>query len=403
MRFRPQPRERGLVIILGAGASYGADVPSPPPVMKSFIQDGRRTVKSDYSGLWELLERMGYPMETLDAGHPNLEELFTVLHAISTGIWYRSRTDYVDLVGGQFAKIRPVDLLVSFIVEVLDSPSISALSRPCRHHSRVFETLRHGDTVISFNYDLIAEASLRKTVRWSEAGGYGFACQNYISKMESSGVFDPELPCDVALLKPHGSLNWGVKYDTSLLRGQDTLPMSWDRPVREELLGLRRWPGHGREEMQIAVRDLDEIGDHCYKTLAIDAFKFYNTIPEEMTTSERQLFMSGPVSIYRDIYMVPPAAYKFSDPTIPDQVTEIWSHAMTALVQAKRVLCIGYSFPSTDVEFGTLFRLALLRNSNSRISIEVVNPDLQITQTIAAMTPRCRIKHVGRYLSEYMP
>lgn len=211
MNFLPRPRAGGKVIILGAGASFGADVEAAPPVMSAFVRTGRGIARFNYAPLWTFLEHIGYPLDSIESGNPNLEELFTVLQTISTGIWYTSRDDYWDSVGEDFARMRPVDLLLSFIVEILDVPSVSACRNPCLYHRKLFSELQPGDTIISFNYDLIADTALRKEVYWDEAGGYGFSCISRIKELDSKGLFDTGMRCDILLLKPHGSLNWRLQ------------------------------------------------------------------------------------------------------------------------------------------------------------------------------------------------
>lgn len=401
MKFLPRPRKRGLVIILGAGASYGADVPKAPPVMNSFVRKGREYVESDYDPLWAFLERIGYSLQSLESGNPNLEELFTALQTISTGIWYTSRSDYVKYVGKEFSRTRPVDLLLSFIVEVLNSPSISAISRPCKFHNRLFSKLQQGDTVISFNYDLIADASLRSTVAWSETGGYGFVCGNLIRELGEKGkVFDVDDPCNVALLKPHGSLNWRLEVDYNpLLSSDDKTFYRTPAPIHRELLG--RW---GREKVKenVAVCTLSDIEDRCYKYLPIEDFNFQKTLLPRMTAHERQLFLQNAVQIPTGTYIIPPAAYKFGDADIPQDTVEIWSQMSKALSSARRILCVGYSFPTTDVEFSSLFRLSLLSNSIPNLKIEVINPDPSIVQKLALMAPSVKVRNVAHTLSEYV-
>jgi hypothetical protein len=369
--------------------------------MKSFVRTGREAIKHDYSSLWSFLDRIGYSLKNLDAGNPNLEELFTVLQTISTAIWYTSRKEYIESVGDDFAKMRPIDLLLSFIIEVLDAPSLSARSRPCKYHRRLFSSLRPGDTIITFNYDLIADFSLRAEHNWNEAGGYGFACHSRMVDLNSKGLFDINMPCDVALLKPHGSLNWQLeKYSLpSPLAGEPSVLQYRRKPIREELLG-RQLTGEGLG-VRVEVTALDDIEDHCYNYLPIDAFHLNRKLLGGMNADERHLFFSDGVTIYNSAFIVPPSAYKFGSNDIPADLIEIWAHMNTALSTAGEILCIGYSFPLTDVEFSSLFRLALLQNSRSGLEVKIVNPDPSVAEKIVSMIPGTRVKHVATSFSEY--
>jgi hypothetical protein len=71
------------------------------------------------------------------------------------------------------------------------------------------EQLDPGDTLITFNYDLVIETALYKKKFWNPSDGYGidFTASRSVS---SSGKFRTQIP----LYKLHGSLNW----DPSALR-----------------------------------------------------------------------------------------------------------------------------------------------------------------------------------------
>lgn len=374
-----------------------------PPVMRSFVRAGRKTVKSDYSCLWSFLERIGYSLDSLEEGAPNLEELFTILQTISTGIWYNSREDYVESVGEDFARMRPIDLLLSFIIEVLDIPSASACKTPCKHHCKLFSRLQVGDTVISFNYDLIAESALREEISWDEAGGYGFSCHSRIKDLDSKGLFDTEMPCDVALLKPHGSLNWRLETDeVSALLDDDAPVHRLLRPIREELLG-HKFGRRGEPRKRISLVALDDMDGRCYAGyLPVEAFELDKKFLAKMTKEEGHRFLQDGVKIHGGAFIIPPAAYKFGSMNIPPDLVEIWSHMNTAIATARKVVCIGYSFPPTDVEFGSMFRLAILKNQQADLEVEVVNPDPNICDKLTLMVPGVKVAHVATSLSSYV-
>lgn len=62
--------------------------------------------------------------------------------------------------------------------------------------------LRSGDTVISFNWDLLHEAALFRKKKWHFSDGYGFL---------EAGTAVPEEPSQVSILKLHGSVNWAQR------------------------------------------------------------------------------------------------------------------------------------------------------------------------------------------------
>lgn len=78
---------------------------------------------------------------------------------------------------------------------------------------KFFDLLSPGDSVITFNYDLLLETTLFKRERWFPHDGYGIGFLNdkispYYKNKKSENI----------LLKLHGSLNWeGVNFDNECL------------------------------------------------------------------------------------------------------------------------------------------------------------------------------------------
>jgi len=60
------------------------------------------------------------------------------------------------------------------------------------------DTLRPGDIIVSFNWDLLHEAALWRAGKWHFADGYGFQCRD-----APEAVHSP-----IKILKLHGSVNW---------------------------------------------------------------------------------------------------------------------------------------------------------------------------------------------------
>jgi hypothetical protein len=72
----------------------------------------------------------------------------------------------------------------------------------CQNHRRILKALHGGDTVISFNYDLVAERAIRSI---AEQRDVQFGPFLYGSGEEPPGFHLP------TILKLHGSSNWRVK------------------------------------------------------------------------------------------------------------------------------------------------------------------------------------------------
>ena len=141
--------------------------------------------------------------------------------------------------------------------------SIDALNQPCFYHNKVFKELKKEDTVISFNYDLIAESSLSRLGKWSEFNGYGFYCPETLEKDYSvlkhkhNIFYDPEKYwnndnyqikdnlSEIILLKPHGSINWLLN-DGSRVKERKALH---DSTFHELLFGLKKISGTSRIDL----------------------------------------------------------------------------------------------------------------------------------------------------------
>ncbi len=62
-------------------------------------------------------------------------------------------------------------------------------------------SVQQGDTILTFNWDILHEAALWRRNKWRYADGYGFACADAPRDCSSP----------VRVLKLHGSVNWGQR------------------------------------------------------------------------------------------------------------------------------------------------------------------------------------------------
>jgi len=257
------PREEGNVIILGAGASFGSSLKTTPPLIEDFILKSKEFgIYNKYSSLWQFLDSIGYHEKDLLNGKHDIEKIFSIIDILSTGLWYKDSMEYFNEVGA-YLKIIPNDLLRSFIVEMIYKSSIEALNQPCVYHDEVFNELKRGDTVISFNYDLIAESSLSRLGKWSEFNGYGFYCPETLKKdysvtkvmddilydlekywSKDSYQFEENLS-EIILLKPHGSINWLLDNGP---RTKDNIGLD-SHTFHDDLFGLKKIGGPSRIDL----------------------------------------------------------------------------------------------------------------------------------------------------------
>jgi len=71
-------------------------------------------------------------------------------------------------------------------------------------------------------------------------------------------------------------------------------------------------------------------------------------------------------------YIIAPSIFKFNTPQ-PYELIQIWSILKEALSKAKRILCIGYSFRDADLQFKTIFNLALKNNKNLNKKLGIID------------------------------
>jgi len=138
---------------------------------------------------------------------PNLEEICTLLDLAQLGVsplslknidWRHLRPMLVGMIAEAFQwyedKVQ-VEILgggpYSFNLGLNGSHVRSVLDRWTA-------VLNEGDTIITFNWDLLHEAALWRAGKWHYNDGYGFGCS------DPSG--DARSP--IRILKLHGSVNW---------------------------------------------------------------------------------------------------------------------------------------------------------------------------------------------------
>lgn len=398
----------GVVVILGAGASTGADVSNPPPIVGNFIRDARqRHLTTDYQPLWDLLEGIGYPLQSIDEGTPNIEELYGALQVLSSGLWYSGDKEYLEDTNPKFWKIPPVYLLQTLILEVVTPPSLSAIQKPCIHHNRLVSSLASGDTIISFNYDLIVEASLKNLKIWNEHDGYGFVNTTSFMLEEKRKYASLNRSSEIRLLKPHGSINWSV-YDARLLSRDVENPsheIRDDSPMHPWLLKWNRVASP-----YLSVNFLNEILDNATKHkyryplyLPWSETELWNAISAE-TKSEEQWRIKGVIRPRPGPFITPPTIYKDITSPFPREIPYIWIDMRRALVSAKRIVVIGYSFSPVDLHFNTMFRLAIRKNKTPNLPIDVVDP--YNAHTIAGklheLAPHAKVNTFEQEFAEYV-
>lgn len=201
-----------VVMIFGAGATRGAfgKFPVPPPVDADFFElvaqlKGHgtpklaRSVRKDVWALYSRSTDIG-----LESYYRDIETRATVLKFAKSANqpknWNSRQRNLEEL-------IRRTYIHTTCKTDVVPTkPHTSAA------HEKVLARLKSGDTILTFNYDLVLEEALRSGSLWSPLDGYGVTahgitgdwCRRWRRTKGST-----KLPkSKVILLKLHGSINW---------------------------------------------------------------------------------------------------------------------------------------------------------------------------------------------------
>ena len=361
---------------------------------------------------------MGYDFNDLVRGNFDIEEIYSILDIIVSGLWFRDRNEMLNSLGKRFWNELPDAFLKSYIMEIINPPSIEALKKSCIYHDIVFKELKFGDAIISFNYDLIAEASLLITKKWSEFNGYGFYCPEILFNEEiydidkSISKLNPnqieENFSDILLLKPHGSINW-----RTISRPRKDI-FSLSIPTEKKPEQIIKQSFH-EELLDVNVSELKRITINPFAKILKKEIAYDNILPIESINFWDDMYLKanffGKAMIKHDAYkiarkefntfIIPPTIYKFTS-LQPYEIINVWSKIKIALSNAKRILCIGYAFREADLQFNTLFRLAIKNNENRNLKIGIIDPKKDdIKRKLEKFfNKKLEIKLLGEKLSE---
>jgi len=190
------------VFILGAEASRFAGYPLGLDLW-SFIRDtttGEVMAKQRAKAVIDAIERVLRVVPPREFDRFDLEQLFTLLDLAEAG------SDVLQLSGLDWRGVRPK--LVGMITNAFQWHEYQLQARLRQKDDPVAVVLHgwasqvhEGDTIISFNWDLLHEAALWRREIWHFADGYGFVCGDAPSGCRSG----------VKMLKLHGSVNWGQR------------------------------------------------------------------------------------------------------------------------------------------------------------------------------------------------
>jgi hypothetical protein len=235
-------------VILGAGASRGSSFADAtrqvlPPLDADFFEQAQRIDEAEFKGAGK--EVIDFVRDEYGATQmPTLETLFTQAQG------------YEQFVRQFYSKPGPKPVRykkqLGYLLELIPRVFKAALAdQECTWHDRIAYAMRKGDTIISFNYDVLIDEALTRLAQgiWKADPGYGISIADGAagwSAPRSPGAFPRKEY--LRLLKPHGSLNWLLEQDgDSRLRLTDDaygilaargniIPPTWDKTI------LQEWP-----------------------------------------------------------------------------------------------------------------------------------------------------------------
>ena len=396
-----RPRNDGTVLLLGAGASFGASISPKTPMNGTFVASGKRMLGGRYDVFWRLLEKLGY--RTTEDDSIDLENLYSRLHILSSGLWLNSTEEYLNQFVEEVRWISPAELCRSFIIDTLTPSSRNSINSPCKDHMRLFASLKPGDTVISLNYDLIADSAMFAARNWDERTGYGFTYLypfagdgdeiDEFSQVYGSTYIDlqSEQP-DVALLKLHGSIHW-----TAMQKGRTINDIYGGSSVQQMAQSTR--PTANWDLLFKPIRSL--ANSEYIGRSSINGLDSYMELGTALKESGQELPFKYTISDQFMPLIVPPSAFKLDDLGTTSAMSEMWSYAHEAISRAERIIFIGYSFPNTDLHLECLFQSALLLNPRHAIDLQVVNPDEYVSNRLRGSMPKGSIVWAGKFIQEF--
>jgi hypothetical protein len=203
-----------VAIIFGAGASRGGlDETSeiPPPVDRDFFDIANQLVghgtpklaKKVLNEVWQLYNRTnGVGLETY---YRDLETRAIIGEFAKTSNqpkdWRRRQKDLEELIRRVYVHTSVKDAHTSTV-----EPKKSII------HRDVLTKLESGDTIITFNYDLVIEEAFSSAKLWNPIDGYGIRTSGKTKGWAKRWLNDKKYTkgnkSKILLLKLHGSLNW---------------------------------------------------------------------------------------------------------------------------------------------------------------------------------------------------
>lgn len=350
------------VLGAGAGAAYkGSYIGETSPVAKNFFQKAMHVInihqiRDRYFGdealqfnhIFDFIEKLwGVPRDRVQGSDLDMEEVLTLLNIeMEEDVPGRNRLlhayqEYLLLMALTFDKI--------------------LYGEPCPNHRLIATSLRPGDSIISFNYELLMDYALHnlksEDTQWYIQDGYGIECEHLASNEGVKSAInqrvskDPtnlgEKTSNIKLFKLHGSLNWLYCPECGKLYAYEHSDAKGHSVVI-----------HGMANM------INCSTKHCCHKLSR--------------------------------VIIPPTLMKNyqSIPFIP----KLWHEARHVLQEASEIIVIGYSFPTTDFRSNWMFRKAMVDNKKlKKVTIVDTAEGYQLKTLLSKHKSIFRVDHVDYF------
>lgn len=397
------------VFVLGAGASYGRDGSGPitPPLVDDFLgkaeaiglfDEGRlpdwRKDLEEKSGLsWQqIVDRVPAFERGADGGHlAVLQSFIREQLGISPG-GYASQPINIErlmgLIEGELLGVHGLmklegdqpstvptsaDVLQQQLYLAICGTLVETTQGDCDFHWKLAESLDPGDTVISFNYDLLMDRALARRGDWAMNDGYGLSFHR-IGKHagDDADWRDPlETNSKIRLLKLHGSLNWLY-------------------PRNATQVGLNiDLHGASTKDAPSVVFCLDDMHTDFWSDHPL--YEWW----------ERYSYEEDDYIFDLHALIVPPSitkAYRNFEPLIG----HLWAHAAKALIaSASEITFIGYSLRPEDLRSIWLFRKAAVERQRLE-RVYVVDPSEDVLERVRRVFETVQVERPATTLGEFV-
>jgi len=306
------PKENSKSVVFILGA--GCSQEDRVPLIHDFFEVSYKVMKNLYGNKKEKFQKIfNYRDKVLPES--NIEELFS----------------YLDLERYLFLKKGKTldDLnttrkdLIYLIAKTVEQNIIDIRSENYNNFLKNHLVHLKNPVIITFNWELLIDNVIFDKINRGNSTKISNIYGVVFKRLDENGVHKNLNKSRYKLLKLHGSLNWLHCRDCE---------------------DIKRFFVSGKESV---LRILEGHPKQC---------------PED--------------GRYLDPIIVPPSFQKIESKSGFSYLNDIWLEAKKTIINADKIVVIGYSFPEDDVHFKHFFRGALVANyesRNQRVKIDVIN------------------------------